>query len=341
MAAEERLENQVPSDTDSDSPAGLPVSGGADKPLYQRANVAKEDDADLQALADKHGVGLVAYVGSYFGVRISPVHTVTPSIELFDEFCIEQVISEFDRAGGKKAYFLINSFGGALDSAYKIAKGLRTHLQEIITFVPHIAASGGTLLALTGNKIVMSSMSNISPLDPQLRYRGTYISATAGRRAFNRAVRFFEKRSVDETPYPLRQFSEMLDPYTLTQWDNVCLTARMYIEEILELVGYKDAGQIADKLIWNFPTHSHVIGADAAKALDLNIEDASVHQIQWNCMRDWLRRYLFEPQAENVIRYVLPNAPNTHKTAQPSQGGAAARQRQSANRKGTRHAKVR
>ena len=34
-------------------------------------------------------------------------------------------------------------------------------------FIPHIAASKGTLIALVGNKIVMGEMAHLSPIDVQ------------------------------------------------------------------------------------------------------------------------------------------------------------------------------
>ncbi len=66
-----------------------------------------------------------------------------------------------------------------MQSSYKIAHALRKTFNKIIVFVRHIAASGGTLLALTGNKIVMGMMSQLSPLDPQAESEEGAISANS------------------------------------------------------------------------------------------------------------------------------------------------------------------
>ena len=77
-----------------------------------------------------------------------------------------------------------------MESAYKIARAVRESFDDLVTFVPHVAASGGTLLALTGNEIVMDLMSHITPLDVQLRYKGTSISAATFMRSFARALKW-------------------------------------------------------------------------------------------------------------------------------------------------------
>jgi len=83
-----------------------------------------------------------------------------------------------EKTDAKKLLLLVNSSGGLVQSSYKIARALRKAFSEIIVFVPHIAASGGTLLALTGNQIVMGVMSQLSPLDPQATVGDGAISQT-------------------------------------------------------------------------------------------------------------------------------------------------------------------
>lgn len=289
-------------------PSTTPVGSFQDGSLYEHGNVAKEDDEVLQALANDKNTALIAYIGSYVGVRVSPIHYLSATITLLDEFGIETVIGELEKAKVDRAYFLINSFGGSMDSAYKIARALRSSLKEIVTFVPHIAASGGTLFTLTGNTIVMGPMSNITPMDPQLYYNGNYISAMAGRRAFDRAVKFFEKKTEDEAPYPHKAFADRIDPFIFTEWENSISTAHAYVKDILERVGYTNGEELSKSLLFGFPTHSYVITADQATRIGLSVKGPKDYPSEWKAMRHWLRKYLFEQQAENCIRYLMPNA---------------------------------
>jgi len=60
---------------------------------------------------------------------------------------------------------LLNSFGGQVSSSFKVAQAIRKNFKYITVFIPHIAASGGTLIVLCGNELVMGDMSNLTPID--------------------------------------------------------------------------------------------------------------------------------------------------------------------------------
>lgn len=48
----------------------------------------------------------------------------------------------------------------------------------------------------------MGSMSQLSPLDPQVYYDGRMMSALNGRAAYNRLCEAFSQKTRDEAPYP-------------------------------------------------------------------------------------------------------------------------------------------
>jgi ClpP class serine protease len=50
----------------------------------------------------------------------------------------------------------------------QIAKAVREHKGKVTVFVPHHAMSGGTLVALAADEIVMCEHSVLGPIDPQL-----------------------------------------------------------------------------------------------------------------------------------------------------------------------------
>ena len=197
-----------------------------------------------------------------------------------------------------------------MDAAYKIARVLRTTLDEIFTFVPHIAASGGTLFAITGDQIVMGPMSNITPVDPQVQHNGSMVSAVIGKRAFDRATRFYQKVTVHEAPYAHRSFTDRLDPFLIEEWDGVVQTAYNYAQEILRLSHYDQdkAKEITDYLIMKCPSHGFCIGPELASFIGLRVDKRENNGKRWKHMRDWLGNYLFESQAQSCIRYVIPNS---------------------------------
>lgn len=64
--------------------------------------------------------------------------------------------------------FVLHTPGGLVLAAEQIAHALVEHRGKITVFVPHYAMSGGTLLALTADEIVMDPNAVLGPVDPQI-----------------------------------------------------------------------------------------------------------------------------------------------------------------------------
>jgi ClpP class serine protease len=63
---------------------------------------------------------------------------------------------------------VLHTPGGLVLAALQIAKALREHKAKVTILVPHYAMSGGTLIALAADEIVMCKHSILGPIDPQL-----------------------------------------------------------------------------------------------------------------------------------------------------------------------------
>src|SRR5258707_7100847 len=63
---------------------------------------------------------------------------------------------------------VLHTPGGLVLAALQIAKAVREHEAKVTVFVPHYAMSGGTLIALASDEIVMCKHSVLGPIDPQL-----------------------------------------------------------------------------------------------------------------------------------------------------------------------------
>src|ERR1700719_2663511 len=63
---------------------------------------------------------------------------------------------------------VLHTPGGLVLAALQIAKAVREHKGKVTVFVPHYAMSGGTLIALAADDIVMCEHSVLGPIDPQL-----------------------------------------------------------------------------------------------------------------------------------------------------------------------------
>lgn len=63
---------------------------------------------------------------------------------------------------------ILHTPGGLVLAAEQIAKALVEHKGKVTVFVPHYAMSGGTLLALAADEIVMDANAVLGPVDPQI-----------------------------------------------------------------------------------------------------------------------------------------------------------------------------
>lgn len=63
---------------------------------------------------------------------------------------------------------LLHTPGGLVLASEQIARALRRHPAKVTVFVPHYAMSGGTLVALAADEIVMDENAVLGPLDPQV-----------------------------------------------------------------------------------------------------------------------------------------------------------------------------
>src|SRR3982075_1211342 len=70
---------------------------------------------------------------------------------------------------------VLHTPGGLVLAATQIARAVFKHKGKVTVFVPHYAMSGGTLIALAADEIVMCEHAVLGPVDPQL---GEYPAAS-------------------------------------------------------------------------------------------------------------------------------------------------------------------
>lgn len=63
---------------------------------------------------------------------------------------------------------VVHTPGGLVLASEQIARALKGHKAKVTVFVPHYAMSGGTMIALAADEIVMDENAVLGPVDPQL-----------------------------------------------------------------------------------------------------------------------------------------------------------------------------
>ncbi len=97
---------------------------------------------------------------SFFGLPISKFITIDDS---------EAVLSAIRTTPDDVPIdLIIHTPGGLVLAAEQIAKALKRHKAPTRVIVPHYAMSGGTLIALAADEIIMDENAVLGPVDPQL-----------------------------------------------------------------------------------------------------------------------------------------------------------------------------
>jgi len=91
---------------------------------------------------------------------------VSSSINIEDSEAVLRAIRQTPDA--QPIDLILHTPGGLVLAAEQIAKALMEHKGKVTVFVPHYAMSGGTLIALAADEIVMDRNAVLGPVDPQI-----------------------------------------------------------------------------------------------------------------------------------------------------------------------------
>jgi ClpP class serine protease len=96
---------------------------------------------------------------------------------------------------------ILHTPGGLALPSLQIARALARHPAPVSAYVPHYAMSGGTLIALAADRIVMCEHAVLGPIDPQIE---GYPAAS-----ILRAVARKDDKDIDDTTLILADQAEM------------------------------------------------------------------------------------------------------------------------------------
>ncbi|MEM3607365.1 MAG: ATP-dependent Clp protease proteolytic subunit [Candidatus Bathyarchaeia archaeon] len=154
---------------------------------------------------------------------------------------------------------IIHTPGGLVLAAAQIALALKGHPAKTTVIVPHFAMSGGTLIALAADEIIMDPYAVLGPVDPQLTDQGgRAIPAVSVLRAVReKGIKKVEDETLikaDVAEKAIRQLEELLIELT---------EARM---------GREKAEELAKSLVHGKWTHDYPITPTKLRELGLQVK---------------------------------------------------------------------
>ncbi len=276
----------------------------------------EELGADLAELARSNDAVILAFIAPYVGVKVSPGRQVTAQIGLFEEYGIRAALAQIAEADPdyrkRSLWLLVHSPGGLIPSSYVVAKRLRQTFKDITAFVPHIATSGGTIITLAANRVVMGDFSRIGPVDPQVPYSQNQeshivrVSANTMQRALDDLKQDLETTAPDEVTYPYQVLTRQVDPVLLQDWNAELLAVASYMNELLGLADYEREriNRLIASLVYTAHPHDFVVDRERAESYGVNLEEGKDAELE--LMQEWLIQYMLRPEARHYIRYVVP-----------------------------------
>jgi len=148
---------------------------------------------------------------------------------------------------------ILHTPGGLVLAAEQIARALRKHPAKVTVFVPHYAMSGGTLIALAADEIVMNENAVLGPVDPQL---GQHPAASI--------LKVLERKPIQE-----------VDDETLIMADIAEKALRQVkatlVELLLDKMDQEQAEKLATTLSSGVWTHDYPITVQEARQLGLPV----------------------------------------------------------------------
>src|SRR6266478_277742 len=229
----------------------------------------------LKAMAADEKAAIITFIAADKLIRLSPASFSSTSISTNDVYRLEEALGEHTKHV-EKAFLLLHSPGGNLSSSYNIARFLRKKFAFLHVFVPYEAASGATLMSLAGNKLTLGELGYVTPIDPQVRYRGEWVSSYGIVEKVADIEKRFKKLAPEEMPIPWKQMIDQLDLVYYRERETVVWEARYYAMKLLESAKYPSEMRfsIAMTLAHNTFSHGHCFDSDACKQMGLNIDDS-------------------------------------------------------------------
>jgi ClpP class serine protease len=219
-------------------------------PLVRQRMLEAERMKLMHAIEKRHGSRVIALIHrqermSFLGFSMARYIDIQDSEQVLRAIKLTDPEIPID--------LILHTPGGLVLAAEQIANALARHKAKVTVFVPHYAMSGGTLLALAADEIVMDENAVLGPVDPQI---GEYPAASI--------LKVLEQKNIDD-----------VDDHTLILAD-ISRKAIQQIKETIRRIGCchyspEQVESLAEALASGQWTHDYPISVEEARGLGLNV----------------------------------------------------------------------
>lgn len=209
--------------------------------------------------------------------------------------------------------------GGMVDSVWPLVMLLREHCEKLTVIVPFRAHSGGTLICLGADEIIMTELAELSPIDPTTGNQFNPTDPTNPQGRFGISVEdvtaYFalseERAGITDKTHKLDVFRELtskVHPLALGNVQRVYMQIRRLAQRLLALHMNEQKSahkfkEIIEALTEKFYSHLHAISRTEAVSLLgdwVRAPDAREEPVIWNLFSSYVNTL------ELRSKFVLP-----------------------------------
>lgn len=160
---------------------------------------------------------------------------------------------------------IIDSGGGDLTMAVKIATICKNYSEKFTVIVPFFAKSAATMIALSADDLILGKAGELGPIDPQVKHPALDIFLPAS--SIKNALEFIESSN---DPYIKMTMADKLDPLLIGAYNRTIDEARQYLLEIPLIKNSKNKQEIIDTFTKKYADHGFPITQENCRQLKLD-----------------------------------------------------------------------
>jgi ClpP class serine protease len=228
-------------------------------PVVQRMMIERARHNVIRKFEKKRGSRLITLIHrqealSFLGLAFARFIDIEDSEHLLRAIRLTSTDTPID--------IVLHTPGGLVLASEQIAHALIRHKAPVTVFIPHYAMSGGTLVALAADKIVMEPNAVLGPVDPQL---GQYPASSI--------LHVTQIKDVNKTDDETLILADVAKK-AVAQVNNV-------VRRILTGNGMEEdkAGKLSDALTCGQWTHDYPISFEEAQSLGMPVSSDMPEEI--------------------------------------------------------------
>lgn len=204
----------------------------------------------IQGIEEKTNSHLIVFI-----CHQSITHTVS--------YKLNKIIRKLPK-GIEHLSMLIDSGGGDIDAASKIAKIIRSRCKKYTAIIPCFAKSAATLLALAADEIIMCESGELGVTDPMVRdpVTGLFVPASSIREAID----FIQ--GIDDDIIKL-SMADKMPPLLIGAYNGARKISKQYLEEIFEK--YQNKDELIKTFTEKYISHGYPLTREHCMKLNLPI----------------------------------------------------------------------